>query len=99
MLTYNIQYDKVETRVQDPITKKWSWVMVPAYTPAQYEILEAMVLDALAEDFISFEVQNFIGHEMTVLTYQGEIVEEVEEQRFELLDPVYQQFYIDQLGA
>ena len=99
MLTYNIQYDKSQQRIQHPITKIWSWVMVPQYTPAQYEILEGMVQDALGADFISFELQNYIGHEMVVLTYQGAVVDEVEQHRFDLLDPLYQQFYLDQLGV
>jgi hypothetical protein len=99
MLTYNIQFEKSEQRVQNPITKKWSWVMVPQYTQEQLDLLGAAVEAALGEDFISFEVEDQLAQQMTTVTYNGIIVDDVEEHRLELLDGVYQTWYLEQLGA
>ena len=79
MLTYNVQFEKSQQRVQHPVTKKWSWIMVSQYTPEQLALLAAAVETALGADFISFEVNDQLAQQMTTVTYHGVMVGDIEE--------------------
>lgn len=97
MLTYNLQYDKIETRVQDPIAKKWSWIQVPPYTGAQYDLLREDLQDALGEDFQDFEVVDYTAWTIVILSYNGVFVDDIEMPRNDEIDPVCQNWYFEQL--
>lgn len=97
MLTYHVQFEKSQKRVQNPVSKKWTFQMVPQYTPAQLDLLGTAVEEALGEAFISFNVQDQPAQQMTVVTYNGPIVDDVEQHQLELLDAVYQAFYLEQM--
>lgn len=99
MLTYNVQFEKTSTRVQNPVTKKWSFIMKPQYTQAQLDLLAEAVEEALGEAFVSFTVQDQPAQQMTTVAYNGPIVDDVEQHQLELLDGVYQAFYLEQMGG
>lgn len=93
MLLYTVGFEKTETRVKDPVSKKWKYVMVPQYTGAQLAELGEAVEALLGEDLISWEVEDMPGQQMTRVTYEGTMVEEVEEPRTAEIDAVYQAWY------
>lgn len=87
-MTYNFPFDKTLKMVTQPSGKKIrTWV--PAYTPQQYAALETDLQTALAEDFIGFEVIDSPASQMTVVTYHGVVVDDVEQDQAAVIDPVY----------
>lgn len=99
MLTYNMGFEKTPLRVQHPVTHKWGWAMVPQYTQPQLALLASAVQAALGEHFVAWDVDDQQGQQMTVVTYHGIIIDDVETDRNLLLDTTYQTWYSTQMGA
>lgn len=99
MLSYNVGFEKTVTREKDLITKVWGFVSYPQYTPEQLDLLGAAVEVALGEHFVSFEVDDQMGQQLTTVSYHGEMIEDVETDRNDLLDSTYQTWYLEQMEA
>lgn len=86
---YQWPFEKVLTLVTQPNGRKVrTWL--PAHTPEEYASLEADLVAALGEHFVSFEVVDQPGQELTVVTYTGVMVGDVEtDQGAQVIDPVY----------
>jgi hypothetical protein len=89
MFQYQWPFEKVLALVTQPSGRKVrTWV--PAHSPEQYATLEADLQAALGEHFVSFEIEDQPGQELTIVTYTGVLVEDVEvDQGAQVCDPVY----------
>lgn len=93
MLTFTTSFDKNSNWVVDPILKKRELVYTPAYTPEQYEMLEAQVVSHLGEAFVSLEISEFPSHQEAKVSYNGPLVDDVEQFMMTEIDAAFNAWY------
>lgn len=89
MMTFEMSYPKTVTWGFNPITRKNVPVITPMYSPEQYASLEILLQEALGEAFASFVVIEETTDQRPTVSYNGPVVDDVEQNLNDLIDPAW----------